>query len=712
MSRDASDQGNGDRRNGDRRNGERVLVLAPTGRDSKAACALLEQAGLPCKSCSDIDELYCELDSGGAGAAVIAEEAFLGTEPARLFEWVSRQPPWSDFPFVILTARHDDPRGRQHTLRLIAKLRNVTLQERPIQRVTLISTVQAALRARLRQYEAAKYLAEREQAAKRLEELVGQRTRQLQEANDRLTAAQESLTMALEAAQMRTWHLDLAEPRSEAQGSPKRNATSAAASSSSASLLARWSAAIGERLLPEYEQAFAEAFDEARDTGKFNLEARIMRADQEIRWAVAEGRLYRDKRGNPVRLAGTIRDVTERRQVEESLRQTQKLEVIGQLTGGIAHDFNNLLTAVLGNIELASLRTRDQNQLGILRSAATAAERGAKLTSQLLAFARKQHLAPRVVSLNELVSSMGDLLLQTIGVTIRIETVLEKDLWAVLIDPTQLELVILNLAINARDAMPHGGRLTVATKNIGMSDPHRPAKLGQQDYVAISVGDTGSGMTQEVAAKAFEPFFTTKAVGQGTGLGLSQVLGFAQQSGGEVRIDSRVGQGTTITIFLPRSQEALPRMIDEDRPVSHDGKAATILVVDDDPAVRNLTIQALETMNYRVIEAENGRVALDLLRRNERIDLVLIDLVMPVMNGRQLATRIRAADPARAILFMTGYDDLSGSDDPFAEAMVIKKPFKLVELAAAVEQALLHARRGEGPPPWNVTPIRKSGWNQ
>ena len=469
----------------------------------------------------------------------------------------------------------------------------------------------------------------------------------------------------------------------------------------------RWSEAVEAALLPEDEPAFEAAFDQARHTGRFHLEARVLQQSDEIRWIVAEGRLYRDEQRKPVRLAGTIRDVTERRQVEESLRQTQKLEVIGQLTGGVAHDFNNLLTAVLGNIELASLRTRDQGVLQVLRSAAAAAERGAKLTSQLLAFARKQHLAPKVVSLNELVSSMGDLLHQTIGVTIRIETVLEKDLWPVLIDPTQLELVLLNLAINSRDAMPHGGRLTVATRNIGRSDPRRPAGLGPNDYVSISVGDTGSGMTQEVIAKAFEPFFTTKPIGQGTGLGLSQVLGFAHQSGGEARIDSRVGQGTTITILLPRSRESLAQVVDEDRPVSHDGRAATILVVDDDPAVRSLTVQALETLNYRVIEAENGRVAWDLFRRNENIDLALIDLVMPIMNGRQLATRIRVADPERALLFMTGYDDLSGSDDPFAQEVVIKKPFKLVELAAAVEHAL-HGRHGGEPSPWNVTPIRKS----
>jgi signal transduction histidine kinase/response regulator RpfG family c-di-GMP phosphodiesterase len=633
-------------------NGERILVLAPTGRDGSAACALLEQAGLSCRLCSGLDELLREL-ARGAGAAVIAEEAFLRAEAAPLFSWVSDQPPWSDFPFVILTARRDDPRHRRYTLGLIDKLRNATLQERPIQTVTLVSTVRAALRTRLRQYEAANYLREREEAGVRLEELVRERTQQLQEANDQLIGAQESLTMALEAAQMRTWNLDLA-GYADAASAPTNG------SPQMGTVLAEWSRNVGEKVLSEDRGTFEEAFGRALGTGIFHLECRVVGPEDETRWVVAEGRLYKDDHGDPLRLVGTVRDVTERRQIEESLRQTQKLEVIGQLTGGVAHDFNNLLTAVVGNIELAALRTRDQNVLGILKSAGSAAERGAKLTGQLLAFARKQHLAPRVVSLNELLSGMGDLLLQTIGATIRIETVLEKDLWAVMIDPTQLELVILNLAINSRDAMPNGGRLTVATNNIGVLDLHRPAALAERDYVAISVCDTGSGMTQEVAAKAFEPFFTTKSAGQGTGLGLSQVLGFAQQSGGEVRIDSRRGEGTTITIFLPRSVESLTRTADEARPVRHDGKAATILVVDDDVDVRELTVSALEAMNYRVLAAENGRVALDILGQADTVDLAVIDLVMPVMNGRQLATRIRATDPGRAILFTTGYAPSGG----------------------------------------------------
>ena len=253
---------------------------------------------------------------------------------------MSNQPPWSDFPFVILTTRRDDPRRRRHTLGLIDKLRNVTLQERPIQTVTLVSAVQAALRARLRQYEAAKYLAEREQAASRLEELVRERTRQLQEANDQLIAAQESLTMALEAAQMRTWNLDLGGVSGRGLGTAGRRLRRCR------SLLAEMEPK-GRRksFCPKTEGRSRRPSTRRCDTGKFHLECRVVGPDDESRWVVAEGRLYRDEQGRPVRLAGTVRDVTERRQVEESLRQTQKLEVIGQLTGGVAHDFNNLLTA-------------------------------------------------------------------------------------------------------------------------------------------------------------------------------------------------------------------------------------------------------------------------------------------------------------------------------------------------------------------------------
>src|SRR5437763_713554 len=280
---------------------KRVLVLAPTGRDSAAACARLQQAGMTCTACSTIDELQREL-AAGAGAALVAEEGFFGTDLSALFAWVSNQPPWSDFPFVVLTTHRDDPRVRRYTLDLIDQLRHVTLQERPIQSVTLVSGLQAALRARTRQYEAAKYLDEREQAANRLEALVRERTRQLQEANDQLVAAQENLTMALEAAQMRTWNLDL--PGFETAKSPKQNAASQIWS-----VLAQWSRIIGEEVLPEDHGIFETAFMEALESGKFHLECRVARSGDETRWVVAEGHLYRDEVGHPLRLAGTLRDV-------------------------------------------------------------------------------------------------------------------------------------------------------------------------------------------------------------------------------------------------------------------------------------------------------------------------------------------------------------------------------------------------------------------
>jgi CheY-like chemotaxis protein len=251
--------------------------------------------------------------------------------------------------------------------------------------------------------------------------------------------------------------------------------------------------------------------------------------------------------------------------------------------------------------------------------------------------------------------------------------------------------------------MPHGGRLTVGTKNISASDPARPASLPIADYVAIWVSDTGTGMPKNVMAKAFEPFLSTKDIGKGTGLGLSQVLGFAKQSGGDVRIDTRVGRGTTVTLFLPRTCASLPKTVLEEAQRPESSRGATILVVDDDAAVRELTVHALEALNYRVLEADSGPVALDLVRANQPVDLILIDLVMPGMSGRDLATRLRVEHPNQVIVFMSGYDDLSGTDDPFADEMVIKKPFKLVELAAAVERAL-----GEGhgtDPVWQVIPV-------
>jgi signal transduction histidine kinase/DNA-binding response OmpR family regulator len=306
-----------------------------------------------------------------------------------------------------------------------------------------------------------------------------------------------------------------------------------------------------------------------------------------------------------------LEQIEERERVEATLRQMQRLEAVGQLTSGVAHDFNNLLTVVLGNIRFLEKGMTDENpktaqRLSFMRQAA---ERGAKLTSQLLAFSRRQRLEPKPIDLNEAVQGMRDLLESTMGGSVQIETVLRRELWPALVDPTQIELVVLNLAINARDAMEVGGRLTVETSNVTLGAAQRPQEPPAGDYVMIAVGDTGSGMPPEVLAKCFEPFFTTKDIGKGSGLGLSQVLGFAQQSGGGVRIDTREGEGTTVRVYLPRATARSRAQLNEPATPLADplNEACKILLVDDDHGVREITSSMLQEMGHVVLEAGSGR---------------------------------------------------------------------------------------------------------
>jgi CheY-like chemotaxis protein len=319
-----------------------------------------------------------------------------------------------------------------------------------------------------------------------------------------------------------------------------------------------------------------------------------------------------------------------------------------------------------------------------------AAERGAKLTDQMLSFSRRQRLEPRALDLNEIVAGMRELLQSTMGGSIRIETRLAPDLWPALVDPTQLELAVLNLAINARDAMGIGGTLTVSTANVALGQPVHAEDPPPGEYVEICVTDTGIGMTPEVRAKAFEPFFTTKEIGKGSGLGLSQILGFAKQSGGGVRVQSKVGEGTSICIYVPRSSSAPERLAHDDLPA--DARAligARILLVDDDSAVREVTAEALRELGYEVLEAGSGGAALEVLE-GLAIDLLIIDLAMPGMSGAQLATRVRANWPDMPILFVTGFADRSLLAD-ISEAQIVGKPFAAGELAAKAQSVLLRS---------------------
>ncbi len=387
-----------------------------------------------------------------------------------------------------------------------------------------------------------------------------------------------------------------------------------------------------------------------------------------------------------------LAQIDERERVEATLRRMQRLEAVGQLTSGVAHDFNNLLTVVLGNLgflekSLAALGIdgKISQRLSYMRSAA---ERGAKLTHQLLSFSRRQRLEPKTVDLNDCLSNMRDLLQSTMGGTIAFETDLATDLWTASVDPTQLELAVLNLAINARDAMEVGGTLTVTTRNARLGPPSAPEEPPAGEYVEVCVTDTGTGMTDETRAKALEPFYTTKEIGKGSGLGLSQVLGFAQQSGGGIRISSQFGQGTTIHIYLPKA-DSKPETVEARAPqiAHHSDGTLRILLVDDDRAVREVTADILREVGYDVIEAGSAGAALEMLNREGKIDLLVLDFAMPGMSGADLARQIRPRHPSLPLIFITGFAD-RGALEGFRGARVISKPFIDDELVEAVRKSL------------------------
>ena len=394
-------------------------------------------------------------------------------------------------------------------------------------------------------------------------------------------------------------------------------------------------------------------------------------------------------------------EMAEREKAQEALRQSQKMEAVGQLTSGVAHDFNNLLTGVLGHLELGLARTQDEAVRRSLLAATRAADRGAKLTQQLLAFSRRQHLQAKPVDLNALVRGMEDMLSRTIGPAVRIEMALPAELWPALVDASQIEVAILNLAINARDAMPLGGRLVLATANVPADAPRRPADLpagGGVDLVMVSVTDSGTGMDEETLARAFEPFYTTKEIGKGTGLGLSQVYGLAKQSGGAAEIESARGSGTSVRLYLPRAgAAAAPAATSRPAPSPGGGGApspgARILLVDDDDDVREVTAAMLRADGHAVVEAANGHAALDILDRGEPLDLMVVDYAMPAMNGAEYARAARQRRPEVPALLITGYAESGLLADIADLAAVLRKPFRQADLAAAVRGALL--RRDE-----------------
>ena len=444
--------------------------------------------------------------------------------------------------------------------------------------------------------------------------------------------------------------------------------------------------------LPDVDAAFAAASDGQHAA----FDIRLRHADGTPRWISWQTALEGDLiycHGRDVTLEKEQAEAL--RLAEEQLRQEQKMEAVGQLTGGLAHDFNNLLTGISGSLELLGTRVAQGRFGEIERYVAAAqgsAKRAAALTHRLLAFSRRQTLDPRALNVNRLIAGMEELVRRTVGPEIAVEVVCAGGLWTTFADTNQLENALLNLCINARDAMPEGGRLTIETANRWLdARAARERDLPPGQYVSLCVSDTGTGMTPEVIARAFDPFYTTKPLGAGTGLGLSMIYGFARQSGGQARIYSEVGHGSMVCIYLPRHMgEAMPD--DSGDPEAHAlpaGDGETVLVVDDEPTVRMLVIEVLEELGYRSLEAIDGATALKVLDSDARIDLLVTDVGLPGgMNGRQVADMGRHLRPGLKVLFITGYAENAaignGHLDPGME--VLTKPFAMDDLAARIRE--------------------------
>ncbi|MDQ1156910.1 PAS domain S-box-containing protein [Sphingomonas sp. SORGH_AS 950] len=489
-------------------------------------------------------------------------------------------------------------------------------------------------------------------------------------------------------------------------------------------------AQVVETVHPDDRAGLAEAIDEAiARGGAYAHQYRVRRRDGHYHWLEANGRVDHAPDGTPLHFPGVLIDVGSRRaleaerdcaiaelraltdqleqrvadrtaelmRAEEALRQSQKMEAVGQLTGGLAHDFNNLLAGISGSLELMALRLSQGRIADVDRymdAAQGAARRAAALTHRLLAFSRRQTLAPRATDIAGLVGGMTDLIQRTVGPAITLETRGADDLWTVLVDAPQLENALLNLCINARDAMPEGGRITIEMVNRHLADDNaRFGDIPEGDYLVLCVTDTGTGMTPDVIEKAFDPFFTTKPLGQGTGLGLSMIYGFAQQSGGQVRIQSTPGEGTTVHLYLPRHDG----LVEAERsgPAAARGSASgageTVLIVDDEATVRLMIADVLRDMGYRVIEAGDSAAGLALLRSDRRIDLLVTDVGLPGgMNGRQMAEAGRELRPYLNIMFITGYAESAvlNSGHLAPGMQLLTKPFTVDALVTGIQAAM------------------------
>ncbi|MCR6502018.1 ATP-binding protein [Shinella sp. CPCC 101442] len=671
-----------------------ALIHAPMGRDAQIASALLGDAGIATLVATDLSA-FVEGLGEDVSFAVITEEALRTSDLRQLSAWIDEQPSWSDLPFIILTHRGGGPERNPGAARLSEALGNVSFVERPFHATTFVSVARSALRGRSRQYEARLRMEALDEGERRLE-------------------------TALEAGRLGAWELDLA-------------TYGLTTSTTCKAIFGRGAddAFTYEDLLssidPDDLDRMREAVRNTVETGAdYAIEYRTVWPDKSVHWAEIRAQLYLDRAGKASKLVGVSSDITarirseehqrqlnetleervavrteelhrahavvmaevaQRERAEEQLRQAQKMEAIGQLTGGVAHDFNNLLMAVLGNLELLHKHTaHDPKAVRLIEGALQGARRGASLTQRLLAFARRQDLQVGPVNLGNLVGDMADLMKRSVGSGIIIETNLPAVQVVVQADANQLELALLNLVVNARDAMPAGGSIRIALRQVSL--PSEKGDLTSGDYGVLSVIDSGHGMDEATLEKAIVPFFSTKELGKGTGLGLSMIHGLAHQLNGSLKLASALGSGTTAELWIPASDEnqVAKAVSPQQHVVSENQSPKRVLLVDDDFLIAMSSVDMLTDLGHEVVEAHSGLEAIEILKRDARFDLIITDYSMPGMTGGELIVAARALIPGIPMLIASGYADLPSGVE--LDVGRLGKPYTQQQLALEISKAL------------------------
>ncbi|MEN5263738.1 ATP-binding protein [Stenotrophomonas sp. TWI587] len=671
-----------------------VHIVAPFGRDAHSIASVLTTAGLRTTIHDSLSWLVDALD-GDVGAVVVTEEA-VAKGAGVLLEPLARQPSWSDIPFILLRS----PRSKKRPLADpdLQLALNIVELDRPLGSSSLLSSVRSALRARDKQF------------------LVRDQMRALADSRAALERSEAELRLVADAMPVLIAFIDrdlqyrfankayeswFERPVSEVIGKRVPEVFGEEIWATRRPMIER--AMAGEHIMFEVNWPFSDGRrrdSEIRYSPRFNADGEpdgfhVFVTDiTASKLALETSQQHASDLEAMVaeRTAELERQMAAREASEAALRQSQKMDAIGQLTGGIAHDFNNMLTGILSSLDIVRMRLEMGRMDGLERflDAATASsQRAAALTQRLLAFSRRQSLDSRTVDLNELVGSTQHLLRSTLGETIRIRTALSDTPLRANLDSNQFESALLNLAINARDAMPDGGELTLRTAHVDVEEGEMLA-VPAGEYALVAVSDSGTGMPPEVVERIFEPFFTTKPIGKGTGLGMSMIYGFMQQSGGHITVDSTPGQGTTVSLFMPVVHDAATeKEAANAQPVSL-GAGQSILVVEDDAQVRMLVTVVLEDLGYTTEVVEDADGAIPILASAKKIDLLITDVGLPGLNGRQLAEIARQSRPALPVLFMTGYAEKAQERSAFLDngMAMIAKPFLLDAFSEAVRRSM------------------------